>query len=157
MMRLIEILPADRILVDPAGGVVRNKTDALRVLSQLLAPAVGVGEQAVEQLLSDRERLQSTGIGEGVAIPHASVDSAPGQAAALLLCPHGVPFEAIDGNNVTIIFGVVGPKRATGEHLRTLARISRLLRDSGTRSRLASSETPESAYRLIEAQETGLT
>jgi PTS system nitrogen regulatory IIA component len=156
-MRLTEILPAERILVDPSGGVVRDKADALRLLSHLLAPAVGVDEHAVEHLLSDRERLQSTGIGDGVAIPHASVEAAPGQAAALLLCPHGVPFDAIDGNHVTIIFGVVGPKRATGEHLRTLARISRLLRDGGTRSRLATSDSAETAYRLIESQEMGLT
>lgn len=155
-MRLIEILPSERILVDSNGGVVQSKSDALRVLAHLLAPAVGVEEETVEHLLADRERLQSTGIGDGVAIPHASVDSAPGQAAALLLCPQGVPFDAIDGNDVKIIFGVVGPKRATGEHLRTLARISRLLRDAGTRSRLATSEDSQAAFRLIETQETGL-
>lgn len=156
-MRLTEILPADRIFVDLDGGAVHNKADALKLLAELLAPAVGVEQQAVEQLLVDRERLQSTGIGDGVAIPHASVDAAPGQAAALLVCPRGVPFDAIDGGDVRIIFGVVGPKRATGEHLRTLARISRLLRDGGTRARLASSESSDTAYRLIESQETGLT
>lgn len=156
-MRLTEILPADRIFVDLDGGAVHDKADALRLLAELLAPAVGVEQQAVEQLLVDRERLQSTGIGDGVAIPHASVDSAPGQAAALLVCPGGVPFDAIDGNDVRIIFGVVGPKRATGEHLRTLARISRLLRDAGTRARLATSESADTAFRLIESQETGLT
>ncbi len=91
-----------------------------------------------------------------MAIPHTSVESAPGQAAALILCPQGVPFDSIDGANVNIIFGVVGPKRATGEHLRALARISRLLRDADVRAKLVASESPEGAYKLIEDHEATL-
>ena len=75
------------------------------------------------------------------------------QAAALLLVPGGVDFDAIDGASVRIIFGVVGPKRATGEHLRTLARISRLLRDEQTRAKLLDSKSPASAYELIQDHE----
>jgi nitrogen PTS system EIIA component len=152
-MRLSDILSVERIQVDASGELVKDKADAIRVLSALLAPAVGVEAQTVERLLMERERLQSTGIGDGVAIPHTSVDTAPGQAAALILCSRGVPFDAIDGANVTIVFGVVGPKRATGEHLKTLARISRLLRDGDTRSRLVASTTSAQAYALIEAHD----
>lgn len=155
-MRLSDIVKAERILVDSDGGFVQEKIDALRLLAHLLAPAVGAAKETLEKLLTERERLQSTGIGDGVAIPHTSVDSASAQAGALLLCPLGVPFESIDGEKVTIVFGVVGPKRATGEHLRTLARISRLLRDSDTRERLVHSATPEEAYRLIEAHDASM-
>src|SRR5688500_5999823 len=104
----------------------------------------------------ERERLQSTGIGDGVAIPHTSVESAAGQAAALLLCRHGIPFEAIAGADVRIIFGVVGPKRATGEHLRALARISRLLRDNDTRTRLVAAADAQAAMSLIEENDASL-
>src|SRR5262245_46033768 len=149
-MRLSEILTTERIFVDRDGSSIREKGDAMRFLGQLLAPALGIDPQIVERLLTERERLQSTGIGDGVAIPHTSVESAAGQAGALLLCPRGVSFEAIDGREVNIVFGVVGPKRATGEHLKTLARISRLLRDAGTRTRLVSSESPAQAYALIQ-------
>jgi PTS system nitrogen regulatory IIA component len=155
-MRLVDILAVERILVDSDGGFVRDKVDAVRMLSHMLAPVVGSDHSTVEKLLSERERLQSTGIGEGVAIPHTSVDTADAQAAALLICPLGVPFEAIDGEKVTIIFGVVGPRKATGEHLRILARISRLLRDQSARQRLIGSATPEEAFALIEAQDTAL-
>jgi PTS system nitrogen regulatory IIA component len=155
-MRLSDILTIDRILVDPEGGIVHEKADALRLLSDMLAPAVGVEQEIIQRLLLDRERLQSTGIGDGVAIPHTALDAAPGQAAALLLCPRGVPFESIDGAPVSIVFGVVGPKRATGEHLRTLARISRLLRDAATRARLVESGDAEAAYSLIQAQDATL-
>lgn len=154
-MRLCDILTADRIRVD-ADGQIRDKVAALHLLSELLGPAIGVPQQIVENLLLDRERLQSTGIGDGVAIPHTAVEAAPCQAAALLLAPRGVPFEAIDSENVSIVFGVVGPKRATGEHLRTLARISRLLRDGATRSKLIASMDAMSAYRLIQDQDAVL-
>jgi PTS system nitrogen regulatory IIA component len=148
-LRLGDLLSQDRIVVDADGGVVKGKPDALRILSHKLAPAVGTDHATIERLLADRERLQSTGIGDGVAVPHTSIESATRQAVALLLCPNGVPFDAIDGADVNIIFGVVGPRRATGGHLRVLARISRLLRDAATRSQLVQSATAEAAHRLI--------
>jgi nitrogen PTS system EIIA component len=154
-MRLCDILTPERIRVDGDGAQIHDKEAAIRVLSELLSSAVGVEQQTLDRLLMERERLQSTGIGDGVAIPHTSVDTAPGQAAALVLCPRGVPFDAIDGADVNIIFGVVGPKRATGEHLKTLARISRLLRDPETRSALIHSPDALAAWRLIEARDAG--
>lgn len=152
-MRLCEMLAAQRIHVD-ALGAVSDKKEALHLLAEYLAPLVGSDEHALEEALAERERLQSTGIGDGVAIPHTAVDSAPGQAAALLLCRKGVPFDSIDGEKVNIIFGVVGPKRATGEHLRALARISRLLRDSEVRRRLIESEDSAGAFQLISDHDT---
>jgi nitrogen PTS system EIIA component len=152
-MRLSDILSVNRILVDMDGSVVKTKADTLRRLAEMLAPAVGTDAETVEHLLLERERLQSTGIGDRVAIPHCALDTAESQAAALVLCPRGVEFDAIDGEPVDIVFGVVGPKRATGEHLRTLARISRLLRDENTRVRLLASPNAQAAYQLIESHE----
>jgi PTS system nitrogen regulatory IIA component len=152
-MRLSEILSVDRILVDVDGTFVKTKGDALRLLGQMLSPVLGVEQGTVEHLLVERENLQSTGIGDGVAIPHCSLDTAEAQAGALVLCPRGIDFDAIDDEKVEIIFGVVGPKRATGEHLRTLARISRLLRDEQTRLRLLSSPNPAAAYELVRSHE----
>ena len=152
-MRLCEILSVERILVDGDGSTVRDKPSALKVLGQLLAPALAIDASHLAALLMERERLQSTGIGDGVAIPHTAVEEAESQAAALLLCPRGIAFDAIDGGKVNIIFGVVGPKRATGEHLRTLARISRLLRDGSTRERLVNAESASVAYELIETHD----
>lgn len=152
-MRLCDILTIDRIIVDTNGSLIPNKEAALKKLSGLLSPAVGVPEAEVEDLLLERERLQSTGIGDGVAIPHTALDHAEQQASALLLVPRGIEFDAIDGKRVHIVFGVVGPKRATGEHLRTLARISRLLRDDNTRARMTSAGSREEVYGLIAAHD----
>jgi PTS system nitrogen regulatory IIA component len=152
-MRITDILPAARIYVDAGGAEVHDKTDALRMLSGLLAPALKCPPETVEQLLAERERLQSTGIGDGVAIPHTSVEEAACRAAALVLCPDGVPFESIDGGKVKIVLGVVGPKDATGEHLRVLARISRVLRDEATRDALARAPSAADAFRVLESRE----
>jgi PTS system nitrogen regulatory IIA component len=155
-MRLSDILTTDRIVVDDDGGVVPDKAAALRLLAGMLGPAVAVEPARVETLLIERERLQSTGIGDGVAIPHATADTAAGHAAALLLCPSGVDFEAIDGAVVSIIFGVVAPKRSAGDHLKVLARISRLLRNERARVELVRSVSPGSALSFIESQENGM-
>lgn len=155
-MRLSDILSAERIFVDARGDAISGKSAALKRLSQLLAPVVGADAEVLERRLAEREQLQSTGIGDGVAIPHTSVESAHEQVAALLLCPRGVDFEAIDGEPVFLIFGVVGPRQATGDHLRALARISRLLRDAPTRQKLAGSESAPAALQLIASHEANI-
>ena len=151
-MRLSDIITQDRILVDREGAL-PSKSQALHALAQLLGSAVAAPEEEVLALLLEREQLQSTGIGDGVAIPHSALEHAEAQAGALLLFPKGIDFDAIDGQPVHIVFGVVGPKRATGEHLRTLARISRLLRDEGTRKLLAHAESSQAAFELIESHD----
>ena len=151
-MRLSDIITKERILVDRESAL-PNKAEALRALAGLLGGAVSAPAEEVLALLLEREQLQSTGIGDGVAIPHSALEHAEGQAGALLLFPKGIDFDAIDGQPVHIVFGVVGPKRATGEHLRTLARISRLLRDESTRKQLANAESPQFAFDLIESHD----
>ena len=93
-------------------------------------------------------------MGGGVAIPHGSLERLDRTVGAVLLCPEPVDFEAIDGAPVSILFAVVGPKRATGEHLKTLARVSRLLRDDGFRERLLSAHDGAEAYAMIAAEES---
>lgn len=106
------------------------------------------------RVLCEREVLQSTGIGDGVAIPHGALDALEAQRAALLVCPDGLPFDAIDGRPVRILFAVVGPKRTTGEHLKTLARVSRLLRDAAFREKLLLAKEGTQAWALVRQAET---
>lgn len=150
-MQVHELLSASRVVVDPDGARVTDKASALNVLAQLIAPAIDQPEAVVRELLSKREALHSTGIGEGVAIPHASLEGITQRLGALLLCPQGIPFEAIDGKPVSIILGIVGPKNATGDHLRVLARASRLLREGAMRQELLERRTSQSALALLES------
>jgi PTS system nitrogen regulatory IIA component len=154
-MQVCDILTVRNVSV--AGeqeGAVRSKQDALRRLASLLATDLeAVRREDVERVLIEREQLQSTGVGGGVAIPHGSMEGLVRLVGAVLICPQAIDFDAIDGAPVSILFAVIGPKRATGEHLKTLARISRLLRDERFRTRLLGAPTGQAAFEMIAAEE----
>jgi PTS system nitrogen regulatory IIA component len=155
-MRLTDLLTSDRVAIQAAGGGTSDgfdKAHALGALAAMLARGAGVALDEVERVLLEREALQSTGIGDGVAIPHGALAQLETQCAALLVVPGGVEFAAIDSAPVYILFAVIGPKRATGEHLKTLARVSRLLRNKAFRDRLTHAPDSKTAYDLIEAEE----
>ena len=154
-MGVVDILTAERVSVaGVAEGEVRSKTEALARLGALLANGHGfAGAREIESVLVERENLQSTGVGGGVAIPHGVIDRLEAQIGAVLLCPKGIDFDAIDHEPVTILFAVMGPKKATGEHLKTLARVSRLLRLEDFRARLLSQTSGAAAFELLRAED----
>jgi PTS system nitrogen regulatory IIA component len=154
-MRLSELLPPERVAIhQPASGErPLDKAGVLRTIAQMLSQGTAADTAAVERVLTDREQLQSTGIGEGVAIPHGALPQLDSQHASLLIVPEGVDFAAIDGQLVNIVFAVLGPKRATGEHLKTLARVSRILRNKAFRDRLVAAPDALAAHRLVVAEE----
>jgi len=155
-MHLTDLLTPDRVAIHAVGakGDPFNKGEALALLASLLCRGSSRIQRAdVERVLVEREQLQSTGIGDGVAIPHGALAELDNQVASLLIVPDGLDFAAIDGQKVTILFAVVGPKRATGEHLKTLARVSRLLRNKGFRDQLVHAESATAAYDLIAKEE----
>ena len=154
-MHLTDLLTADRVAIERAASSDFNKSQSIALLSKLLASGTTLPPRDIERVLGDREQLQSTGIGEGVAIPHGALAQLDTQCAALLIVPDGVEFAAIDGVKVNILFAVIGPKRATGEHLKTLARVSRLLRNKGFRDRLIGAPSAAAAYDLIANEEGG--
>ncbi len=153
-MRLTDLLTPERVAIahnDSARPL--DKAAVLGQLALMLTQGTRIDRDEVERVLTEREQLQSTGIGEGVAIPHGALPRLEMQYASLLIVPEGVDFVAIDGLAVTILFAVVGPKRATGEHLKTLARVSRLLRNKAFRDRLVSAHDAWFAHDLILSEE----
>jgi PTS system nitrogen regulatory IIA component len=152
-MSLSALLSPQRISLDSTGQGLADDMAVLAELSRHLCHGVSCDESMVFQKLKEREKLQSTGIGDGVAIPHTAIEDVPSQRAALVLCPHGVEFSSIDQRPVTIFFGVIGPKSEASAHLKVLAKISRLLRSPETRRRLLESTGPQEAYSLIEAHD----
>jgi nitrogen PTS system EIIA component len=148
-MRLTDILAEDRVIL--ARGV-PDKISALDAVSSQLAKGAKVDAALVRSVLEEREGLQSTGIGDGVAIPHGFLGELATQVAALLVAPDGVPFDAIDGRPAKIILGVVGPKRgmhAQVEHLRILARVSKVLREPGLREKIINAADSHAVFTLI--------
>lgn len=154
-MQIVDVLTAERVsLATEVNGGVRTKMEALRALSRLLAGSTSLSADEVERVLAEREALYSTGVGGGVAIPHGSLNKLSSLTGAVLLCAEAVPFDAIDDAPVSIFFALLGPKSATAEHLKALARVSRLLRSGTFRSRLLSATSGEEAYGLIVAEES---
>jgi PTS system nitrogen regulatory IIA component len=153
-MRLTELLSEERVAIRHHDGThPLDKPATLKILAEMLAKGAQADVAAVERVLTDREQLQSTGIGEGVAIPHGALPQLETQFAGLLIVPEGVDFAAIDGLPVNILFAVITPKRATGEHLKTLARVSRVLRNKAFRERLIAVSSPKEGYSLISTEE----
>jgi PTS system nitrogen regulatory IIA component len=154
-MGVCDILSRDRVSVSSVEGEpVRSKNEALKRLSVLLSHGQSVvSKEEIERVLQEREKLQSTGVGGGVAIPHGSIDGLERMIGAVLLCPTPIEFEAIDDKPVSILFAVIGPKKATGEHLKTLARASRLLRDDQFRARLLGAPSGPAAFDMLAMEE----
>lgn len=154
-MHVVDILSPVRVAVSRDGGdQVRTKQQVIQRLSQLLSQGVDrLDAGSIESMLLRREEQQSTGVGGGVAIPHAAIEELDHIIGAVLLCPEPVGFDAIDGLPVSIFFAVIGPRRAVGEHLKTLARVSRLLRDDHFRKSLVEAPTGSAAFDLIAREE----
>lgn len=152
-MMIREILDEPRIDVALS---VTDKREALDAMARLLCvgAAAATDPKALSEVLSAREALGSTGVGDGVAIPHGRVPGLDRFVAALAVSRGGIPFESIDGEPVDVLFALVGPERASGEHLKCLARIGRLLRDPGVRRCLRESADARAALDLVLAADS---
>ncbi len=149
-MRLSEILAEDRVEVVRS---LERKADAIERIASLLSLGTATKDVAVVRtVLEEREGLQSTGIGDGIAIPHGFLGDLDRQIAALLVVREGVPFDAIDARPARIVVGVIGPKKgmhAQVEHLRILARVSRVLREPSLREKLVVAPAARDVYELL--------
>jgi len=145
-MRIIEFLRVDRIAADMQAA---DKEGALRELADLLGGDVVADRAAVLSAWIERERLASTGIGDGVAIPHGKLRSAGGLVATMGRSRRGVEFGSMDGRPAHLFFALVAPENSAGLHLKALARISRLLKDSDFRSRLLDADTAADLFRIV--------
>lgn len=130
-----------------------NKKQLFQRIAEIAASAYELNEQAVYERLMERERLGSTGFGNGVAIPHAKLDSLERMCAVVVLLDEPVEFEAVDGLPVNIAFALLSPSDSGAEHLKTLARVSRYLRDERNLSRLRGAGSDAAIYALLAGHE----
>lgn len=143
---LADILHADRVTTSLTST---DKDGVLRELAELFHGVQGAQTDDVFRVFAAREALASTGVGSHVAIPHGRVAGLPSIVAALAIHHEGVPFEAVDGRPVHIFVAVLAPEKRPSDHLKALARISRLLRDRGLRERLVAAPDAESALAAL--------
>jgi len=154
-MALLDILTAERVAVSgPTERQVCDKPTALQRLARLLASGQStVTAERILEVLAERERLQSTGVGGGVAVPHGSVDRLDQQVGALLVCPRPIPFDAIDGRPVDIVFSLIVPENETTLHLNTIAGISGLCRKSSFLRRVRTAKSSQDLWEWIKSVE----
>jgi len=130
--------------------MLRDKEAALRAIASLLTmPERTANEESVYDVLLERERLASTGIGSAVAIPHGRYDGVSELRAAVAVCPAGVDFDAVDRMPVKILVGIVGPRSMPQKHLAALAGVSRVLRKDEKRNALLRAADDAEAYRCL--------
>ena len=130
----------------------QGKEAVIQELVKLLVAAGSIKERDVNKLvqtLMKRESLGSTGIGQGVAIPHGKCDCVDRLVAAFDVSRTGVNFDALDGEPVTIFFLLVAPEDSAGPHLKALARISRLLKDKHFRDSLRAAKDEKALAKII--------
>ena len=140
MTTLNQILAPDRV---HSNVPVASRKRTLQMLGEILADAEPqLCPQSVFDLLVARERLGSTGLGEGCALPHARVPGLGRTLAAFLRLRSGVDFDSPDHEPVDLVFGLLVPEESTEEHLETLADIARVFSDERVRSSIRSTEEP---------------
>ena len=153
-MKISEFISEKEIII---GMKATEKQAVLDELLQVLEKNnIIQDKKQVLDILLEREKLGSTGIGQGIAVPHAKTDQVKNLVCALGISEKGVNFDSLDGEPVYIIFLVLAPSGATGIHLKALAKIARLLKDKVFRNYLRMSKTPEEAYQIIKEDEDRL-
>jgi PTS system nitrogen regulatory IIA component len=133
MMHLADLLPEQAV-----SGALRasSKKHVLQLLAERAAALSAVDERAVFEALLQRERLGSTGVGHGVAIPHAKLGGIGKIIGLFARLEKPVDFEALDEEPVDLVFALVAPEQAGADHLRALARVARVLRDPAVAAKL---------------------
>jgi len=150
-MKITDILTEDAVVAHLAG---RSKGEVIQELARVVARLhPEIDHARLVQALEDRERLNSTALGDGVAIPHGKLAGVKRVVAAFGRSPQGIDFSSLDGKPTHLFFLLVAPEDSAGAHLKALARISRLLKDESFRSRLLRANDAAELYQTIREED----
>ena len=150
-MKITDFLDVGRIIPDLKG---RDKRAVLKEMADELASRNGSFDAGtLFETLLEREKISSTAIGEGVAIPHGKTPGGGKVSGIFARSLPGVNFESLDGGPTHLFFVLLTPEDSAADHLKALARISRLLKDSSFRARLLEGKTPREIFGVIMAED----
>ncbi len=146
-MRIPDLLSAERVV---CCAQTASKKRVLEQLSELIAAGQqDLSPTEVFDSLLARERLGSTGLGHGVAIPHGRVKNGTHTIGAFVRLQQGIDFDAVDGEPVDLLFGLLVPEESTSEHLQLLAQLAEMFSDTGFVARLRQADASEPLFDLI--------
>ena len=150
-MDIGELLVRDGVVLKTGAS---SKRQALHSVATAAAHAIGFDESKVFDALMERETLGSTGLGAGVAVPHARLDGIDRVRAVFVRLDTPVPYDAVDDRPVDLIFALFAPPRDGADHLRALAAVSRALRSAKMREQLRQARTVDAIHALFVRNET---
>jgi PTS system nitrogen regulatory IIA component len=154
-MKILDILTSDALVAPSLSGT--TKTAVLRELAEHLARQhAEIDAARLVEVLWERERLGSTAIGDGIAIPHGKMPGLKGVIGGFGRHVAGVDFDSLDGSPTHLFFLLVAPEDSVGQHLKALARVSRLLKDRAFRDRLVGAADAAEIFRLIREEDEKL-
>jgi len=145
-MEIVDLLTADNVLADFKAS---SKKQAIQSLAKHLAQQHSVSERTIFASLLDREKLGSTGVGKGVAIPHARIEGLDRITGLFAHLSSPIDFESVDDHPVDLIFMLLAPVEGSADHLKALARVSRLLRDEKTCEKLRKTTDSAALYAML--------
>jgi PTS system nitrogen regulatory IIA component len=147
---MIEFLTPDAVVANLRAT---SKKQALQELARRAAQLTGRPERAIFDVLLERERLGTTGVGRGVAIPHGKLAGLDRVRGLLARLERPVDFDAVDDQPVDLVFLLLAPEQAGADHLKALARVSRLLRDDRLCERLRGCDSAEGIWAMVNETE----
>jgi PTS system nitrogen regulatory IIA component len=151
-MEITDLLAPEAVL---SSVKAQGKKQLLQEMAERIAPICGVPDRRIFETLIERERLGSTGMGQGIAIPHgrlAGLNKIVGMFARLEM---PIAYDAVDNQPVDLVFLLLAPEGAGADHLKALARVSRLLRNQQTCEKLRAAKDPEVLYALLTEKTNG--
>lgn len=150
-MKILDILDKESIVTELKGASKKQVLEEL--IEALLEKRPHLDRENLMRVLLERERLGSTGIGDGIAIPHGKLRDLDQLALSFGKSTRGIDFESMDGKPVHLFFLLVAPESCAGIHLRALAKIARLLKNGTVRKRLGAVSTREEVYSVIQQED----
>ncbi|MCH8055665.1 MAG: PTS sugar transporter subunit IIA [Deltaproteobacteria bacterium] len=150
-MKITDFLDAAMVIPDLKGG---DKNTVLKEMAEWMASHdQSMDARRLLEVLLEREKISSTAIGEGVAIPHGKMPSVQQVSAVFARSSQGVDFDSLDGGTTHLFFLLIAPENSAADHLKALARISRLLKDTTFRARLLNGKTREEIFNAIKEED----
>ncbi len=145
-MEIIDLIAPESVVASLKAS---SKKQALQDLADKASAITGQHERAIFDVLMERERLGTTGVGNGIAIPHGKLPSLERLYGVFARLDEPVDFQAIDDQPVDLVFLLLAPESAGADHLKALARVSRLLRDKDTCEKLRGTDSADALFALL--------
>jgi fructose-specific phosphotransferase system IIA component len=150
-VKISDILTEDFVVV---GLDVSTKEDAINALVDIIAKSDKVkNANKVREAVLGREKIMTTGVGKGFAVPHGKTDAVTDIVAAFAVTKKPIDYESLDGEPVRLIFLIVGRDNMVGPHIKLLSRVSKLMNDNNFREKLLNAKTPKEVVELFKTEE----